>query len=93
MGWTMETITNPIAKKDYHCEASDWIDNTIGWDAEEFDDKDRTVIKKAREEDCRILKGTKYLKVSGKWEGEFETFRARQDLHSICLKHDLYPDY
>lgn len=92
MSWEIATVTNPIARKDYHCKASDWIDDTIGWDAEEYDEEDRVILRNAIQENCKILKGTKYINVSGKWEGEFETFRARQDLDAICIKYGLYPD-
>ncbi|MCV6612402.1 MAG: hypothetical protein OIF55_16695 [Amphritea sp.] len=92
MGWEFATETKPVARKDYHCEASDWIDNTTGWDEEEFAEEDRETIRKARAEGCKVLKGTQYVKVTGKFEGEFSTFRARADLNDICQRYDLYPD-
>lgn len=92
MTWDLVTETKPVARKDYHCEASDWIDNTIGWDERDFDEEDRETIRKARAEGCKILKGTQYVKLSGKWEGEFSTFRARADLNAICHKYELYAE-
>jgi len=92
MSWEVSTETHPVARKDYHCQASDWIDNTLGWGEEDYDEDDRAVIKKALSEGCRIISGTKYLKVSGRYDGEFTTFRAREDLHAICEKYDLYED-
>ena len=92
MSWDMQTVTNPIAKKDYHCQASDWIDNTLGWNEAEYDEEDRPIILKAKAENFKILKSTRYVKVTGKWEGEFDTFRAREDLDAICRKYELYPE-
>ncbi len=92
MSWKFAKVLTPIARKQYHCDASEWIANTIGWDEDEYDDADISIIRKAGHEHCKILKGTRYLKVSGIWEGEFTTFRAREDLNAICLKYDLYSE-
>ena len=89
--WEIETVTTPVARKDYHCEASDWICNA-SYPDEDYDPEDLETINKARNESWKILKGQKYLKVSGKFEGEFCTFRARIDLEEVCKKYDLYPD-
>ena len=91
MSWSISEITEPTARKDYHCEASDWIDNELGWDKRYYNnDEDYQIVKKARKENCKILKGTKYIQVKGKWDGEFMTFRARKDLNYICHKYDIY---
>lgn len=92
MTWEVSTLTTPVARKDYHCQASDWIDNTLGWNEEEYEEADRPAIRKALAEGKKILKGTQYVKVTGKWEGEFDTFRARKDLNDICHKYELYPE-
>ena len=87
--WDFSEETQPIARKDYHCGASDWLSN---FDRCEFDEKELAVIDLARTENNKILKGTKYVKVTGKWEGEFSTFRARIDLNGICVAHDAYAE-
>lgn len=89
--WEMQTITNPVARKDYDCGASVWIDHA-SYDDAEYDEKDLQTIRKAKAENNKILKGTRYLKITGKWEGEFDTFRAREDLDAICHKYELYPE-
>jgi len=89
MGWEMETRTDPVARKDYHCQASDWICES-GRDESEYEVKDWATIKKAKSEDWKILKGTKYVKVSGKYDGDFATFRAREDLEDICQRYEIY---
>jgi len=92
MSWTFSKTTSPVARKDYHCEASDWISNSIGYD-DELSEEDQATWEKAQEEGCKILKGTRYQKVTGKYEGEMSTYRARLDLDDICCRYSLYPDY
>lgn len=89
--WEIENTTYPVARKEYHCQAWDWIDNA-GYDEGDYEPEDWETIEKARTEGFKILPGTKYVCTHGKWEGEFTTFRARNDLHHICLDYDLYPD-
>ena len=38
--WDVETCTNPVAQKDYHCQASDWIDNASLQDYELGEEED-----------------------------------------------------
>ncbi len=90
--WDFYQVSNPIARKDYECGATYWIDSTLGWDEKEYDEEDRPTIRKAIAEGKKILKGTQYVKVTGKWEGEFDTYRARKDLDDICRKYDLYDE-
>jgi len=90
--WEFSAETKPTARKDYHCEASDWIINTVGLDEREFEPEDWAKIEEARKNGFKILKGEKYINVSGKWEGEFSTFRAIPELNDICIKYDLYCD-
>lgn len=87
--WELSTHTTPVARKEYDCGAWQWIDNA-GLGERDFEPDELQTIKKAERERFKILKGTKYICVRGKWEGEFSTFRARADLDKICLKYDLY---
>jgi len=89
MSWDVSTQTNPTASKEYHCQASDWIENS-GLCDEDFDAEDAKTIAKARSEGWMILPGTKYVKITGKWDGDFQTFRAREDLDYICHSYELY---
>ena len=93
MGWDMSTVTTPKARKDYHCQAADWVEEMRGWDEEQFTAEELPIIRQAKKEKYRILKGTKYIKVTGKYDGEFSVFRARKDLDAICKKYDLYEDH
>ena len=92
MVWDVCTETEPKARKDYHCQASDWIENS-GLCEGDYDACDWVTIKKAKSENFRILKGEKYICVRGIWNGVASTFRARIDLDSICKKYELYDLY
>ncbi len=91
MGWEMETTSQPVARKDYPCQAAHWIDNA-GYTEGDYEPEDWAVIEKAEAEGWKILKGTQYTKTEGKWEGEFDVYRARLDLDAICNKYEIYQD-
>lgn len=89
MSWEVSTQTEPVASKDYHCDAAHWILNS-GYEEQDYEPEDWKAIKKAESEGWRILKGTPYICVRGKFDGEFCTYRARKDLNDICLKYELF---
>lgn len=89
MSWECETINYPIAKKRYPCEASAWLCN-MDYDECELTDAERQSIKNAKADDWEILPGQEYVKVEGKWEGEWSVFRARKDIDAICERLGIY---
>ena len=89
MHWNFETESHPVATKEYHCQASDWI-IAAGENEGDYDPEDWEIIQKARAEGWKILPGTRYLKISGLFDCDWTTFRAREDLDEICHKYDLY---
>jgi hypothetical protein len=89
MTWDFCRETTPKARKEYTCDAIDWILND-GLDSYEFSDEELSIIKNAESEKWKILKGTEYVKCEGKWEGDFSVFRARKDINQICIDHDIY---
>lgn len=91
MSWEFVTTTYPVARKEYRCEASDWILN-CGLGEDDFSPEHWDLIEKARLEKWKIIPGTQYVKAEGKWEGDFTVYRARKDLHQICLDYDLYQE-
>lgn len=90
MSWEMYTETRPIARKNYKCNALELILNS-GLGERDFDAKDWQAIENAKKEGG-ILKGTRYIKVKGKWEGEFDVFRARPDMSAVCEEYYFYED-
>ncbi len=91
MGWDVCTSSTPIARKDYRCEASTWIIE-CGLGEVTFTFAELRTIAKAKREGWKIKKGQRYFKCAGKWYGEWSTFRARQDMHELCIKYDLYQE-
>ena len=91
MGWDCYTVTNPKSRQDYECQACDWIMNA-GMSEEDCTPEEWKLIKIAEVEKWRIKKGATYTKCTGKWNGEFTTFRARPEIDEICQKYDIYTD-
>ena len=91
MGWDFCEVTEQKARKNYHCDASEYIEDS-GYSKEDYSEDDYKIIKDAKSEGNKILKGTEYIKCTGKWDGEFSTFRARKDLNYICKEYEFYPD-
>lgn len=89
MTWDFQTNTEPIAKKDYRCEASQILFDLSDRDIEPEDLVRYLFIK---HEKGVIKKGSCYLKTKGMWEGEFVVFRARMDADELCRKYELYSD-
>lgn len=88
MSWDFCDISRQTARKNYNCSAMDWIENAD--DLDELSAEELAAVEKARDEGGMILKGQEYLKVSGKWDGEWSVFRARPEIDAICKKHDFY---
>lgn len=90
MGWDCYTNTKPIARKEYDCQASDWIENGDVINQGVLSISEYRQIIKARRNKYKILKGQRYYKIEGKFDGEFTVFRAIPELNDICYKHNLY---
>lgn len=89
---TLISEQTPIAKKDYECMASLFLD---GVGRPDFFDciSDYRAYIKARNNGFKVRKGEKYIRQfcrdSG---GDTYTFIAIPEIHEICLKYDLYLD-
>lgn len=84
--------SRPIARIYHHCMASEWI---LEGDPQlprllSFSECRALVV--ARRDNWEIKKGSRYIRQVCKYEGELFTFKARPELHEICLKHNLYLD-
>jgi hypothetical protein len=90
MGWDVATNTEPVARRDYRCDASEWINNTC--DRDDLNDEEKGAYDEAKADSFKILKGMRYLKTSGFFEGEASVFRARPEMDSICRKYNIYSD-
>jgi hypothetical protein len=78
------------AKKHYNCDAS-YFWNRAGFTLNDCETSEQKLIVEAAESDkFKILPGQAYRKVTGIYEGDFCTFRARPGMDSVCHDLDLY---
>ena len=92
MTWNFYEQTNPTARRNYRCDASEILVNT-GCAKEDFEPDEWKLISQAKEDGFRILKGSEYIKTKGKYDGDFAEFRARPEIDAICIKYDLYDEW
>ncbi|OUV22918.1 MAG: hypothetical protein CBC55_02445 [Gammaproteobacteria bacterium TMED95] len=87
MSWSLRTESKPRARKAYECDACEWLIN-VGTD--DLSDDELTLYEQAKNESFSIQPGQTYVKVEGIWDGEFTVFRARLEMHALCIKHNIY---
>ena len=86
--------SEPVARKNYGCDASVWIAEY----PEVVDDcnmtfTDKRIIVKIRQNGWRIMKGEKHLQFTVvSCEGDLVSIRCNKAIDEICEKYDLYPD-
>lgn len=89
MSWDVYTVTRPVARKEYDCDACELI-SSFGLMEGDLNPDEWDAIEEARSEGSKILPGTKYIKCKGIYEGMPCTFRARADIDKICTDNDFY---
>lgn len=89
MTWNVFTDSEPIARKDYRCDASYFLGSLSESD---FDGDDLLIYQGAKADNFMIKKGMKYVKRKGLCDGDWQVFRAREDLNNLCIKYDLYEE-
>lgn len=80
----------PVARKNYCCDASDWIMNSDVFSDCTFKEKRQIVI--AQRNGWKIKKGDKYTYQVNIWSGDFNVFKAITAMHDICVNYDLYQE-
>lgn len=88
MYWDFQVNTKPVARKSYKCDAYFAIIDCMN--DEDFTHDELLLIQAARADGGKILKGMRYNKISGKFDGEFAIWRAREDMQTIYRKYELY---
>lgn len=88
----VETIwaSNPVARRDYECEASLFLQEPIFDIMHELTFAQKRAIVIARSKGWKILKGEVYICQFNKQEGLTFTFRAIPAIHQICVQFKLY---
>lgn len=83
--------STPVARHHYPCQASHWI-NQASLPDSEFEPDELLLLSAAKADRYKIRPGQKYVYQVQRVDGLIETFRARLDMHNICLKYELYPE-
>jgi len=89
MSWDVSTTTRPVAHKEYHCQASDWI-MSAGLREADYEPADWEIVKKAKATGFVIQKGSEYVKIAGIFQGNWCVYRAIPEIDHICSKYDLW---
>lgn len=90
MSWDPEFYSEQIARKNYNCNACDWAREQVHEGI--YSISDFRMIVLARRDNWEIKKGMRYIKVRGKWDGEWCTFRARPEINELCQRLDIYQE-
>lgn len=80
------------ASKEYDCDASEWLqceDFMINPKDYGVTFSDMRKLVKIRQENYKILKGTKYIYQVALFDGLFQVTRARIDVAEICKEYEL----
>ena len=86
--WEFCTISFPVARRDYRCEASDFASSYSESDLKsDLSESEFLDYLLAKTEGFKIIKGTRYKKITGKVEGKWVVFRARIDIDEICSRN------
>jgi len=80
------------ARKNYSCDACEWIEiEDLRHNVKLTKSEWRSIIT-ARNNHWKILKGQKYEYNVNIIDGDFFVFRCIPEINKICLKHELYPE-
>lgn len=83
--------TNPTARKEYSCMASEFIRFDIRGTKGMLTFSEWRSVAKAKSKRWRILPGEKYINQYNSGDGRTYHFKAIPEIHAICIKYDLYP--
>ncbi|AUR88986.1 hypothetical protein NVP1137O_31 [Vibrio phage 1.137.O._10N.261.46.B5] len=90
MGVEILSEQSPTARKDHDCMACEWLNNSGYATKEDLTSDEWSAYELASENKWKIKKGQKYIRQNNKYEGEVYSFTAIPEIHSICLKYDIY---
>ncbi|MEC6833006.1 hypothetical protein VXS06_14660 [Photobacterium toruni] len=83
--------TYPIARKDYVCEASVQLFESMCY-PDEFEPDEVEILKDAYE-DYTIKKGDRYTASVCTYDGRIYTFKSKPEVLEIYLKYDINENY
>lgn len=89
--WQFFEDSEPVAKKDYRCDAYlYWLSGTI--DERDLGGDDLLIWQGAKSDGFMIKKGMKYTKRKGLFDGVWQTYKARTDLNDLCTRLDIFEE-
>lgn len=91
MDKTLRTET-PIARKEYNCDAWEWLINDGEHYAGEFTFAELRSISRAKKKNGMIMPGERYYKAVGIWCGDFGVYRAIPEINDICIRLDMFEE-
>lgn len=94
MSWEYISSNNHRAAKPHRCDAYRLISSDLKEraDASFLSFAEKREIIKAKYNGGMIIPGQEYVKIVGKWEGEFCVSKAILALQLICQRHNLYSE-
>ena len=88
MSWDCFTNSEPLAKKDYNCDACEALLNFSC--LADYKGDELKLLETAKAEGWKLKAGTKYMKCSGIFDGSPCVFRGRPEIDAICHKYGVY---
>ncbi len=88
---TTLSITRPVARKSYLCDACDAF-RLSGISDDELSPDDLLIVQAARADKWRILPHRQYVKRIYKDDGLLQTYRARPDMDWLVDRLELFSD-
>jgi hypothetical protein len=80
----------PVAKKDYPCNASEWVYESLMYVKFTFSEK-RDIVK-AKRNGWKVKKGEKYIRQFNTEGGDTWAYIAIPAMDELCQKYDLFPE-
>lgn len=78
------------ARKDYHCDACEWIHNNDGFRQMKLTFSEWRSVVRAKKNNWKIKKGEKYLYQFNRYSSDVYSLKMIPEIHKICYKYKLY---
>jgi hypothetical protein len=82
--------STPVARKEHECMACEWLNNSGYATKEDLTEDEWSAYELASLNKWKIKKGERYIRQNNKYDDRIYSFTAIPEIHSICLKYDLY---
>lgn len=91
--WNVIHETKQKARKNYHCDSSGYLLDLYSQGIDtKFTFTEMRAMVEARQSNCTIFKGETYIRQFNGDGGDTCVWRAKPEIHEICIKYKLYED-